>query len=625
MIAQYLVSITMSASTDESPAPLLPPEINDMEREILSDSDSDFSPDDDQKDPNYIPNTPKKSAITHYYESIAPTIDSTPNDVGSQLRNLPSHASNSYYSESPVTRKRERNPELWKQNVRKNLRNRGLPYVSNKGKQMPGKTLGQACSRSCFYTCTRNISTEERQLILDHFWSLSPTEKQTFYANFVKQEEVKRRRCETKRQDDPKKKNSFKFYLKSCTKTVQVCRRFFLNTLSISERVIYYFFRKHYAVDTKESLSKLHHRGRKRTEESRIEEVKNHILSFPTVESHYCRSSTSRKYLEANLSIQKMYDLYKISLNNPVSLDIYRQVFNTKFNLGFYTPRKDVCDKCSLFKVNNAKQTVASVQLYEKHLNEKRFTIAERDADLKIIDKNTAVLVYDLQNIFSLPKLFASSFYYKRKLSVFNLTGTLILPGCEKVTYCALWNETLSGRSGNDIASALIKILNKILEEHPNINTIILWSDSCVPQNRNRITATALLQFLHDHPHIIEIKQKFSEPGHSCLQLVDCVHSVIEKYLRNVEIPSQLTLLRLLKNTNFPNTKLRLLQITDNDFKCYSIKSENMNFKDVQFFKCKSLLYSGNDLFKIGTKISFEHANYSFTNIQKKKIDFQNP
>ncbi|XP_067636094.1 uncharacterized protein [Eurosta solidaginis] len=162
MIAQYLVSITMSASTDKSSAPLLPPEINDMEREILSDSDSDFSPDDDQKDPNYIPNTSKKSAITHYYESIAPTIDSTPNDVGSQLRNLPSHASNSYYSEAPVTRKRERNPVLWKQNVRKNF-------------------------------------VQERQLILDHFWSLGPTEKQTFYANFVKQKEVKRRRCETKR------------------------------------------------------------------------------------------------------------------------------------------------------------------------------------------------------------------------------------------------------------------------------------------------------------------------------------------------------------------------------------------------------------------------------------------
>ena len=34
-----------------------------------------------------------------------------------------------------------------------------------------------------------------------------------------------------------------------------------------------------------------------------------HIDSFPVIESHYCRAKTNKKYLEAGLSIQKMYDI----------------------------------------------------------------------------------------------------------------------------------------------------------------------------------------------------------------------------------------------------------------------------------------------------------------------------
>lgn len=41
-----------------------------------------------------------------------------------------------------------------------------------------------------------------------------------------------------------------------------------------------------------------------------INSIKNHIENFPTVESHYCRSNTKRKYLDPTLSISKMHELY---------------------------------------------------------------------------------------------------------------------------------------------------------------------------------------------------------------------------------------------------------------------------------------------------------------------------
>ena len=181
--------------------------------------------------------------------------------------------------------------------------------------------------------------------------------------------------------------------------------------------------------------------------------------------------------------------------------------------------------------------------------------------------------------------MYTSNFFYKRKLSVYNLTATLIVPGCKKITYCAIWNETLNGRSGNDIASVLLKILSKVVTDHPNLKTMTLWSDSCVPQNRNSINSTAILKFLHDHSGVEEIVQKYCEPGHSCLQEVDAVHSVIEKHLRNIEVPSQVSLIRILKNMNYPNVQLQLLQMNLADFKNFTLKSNNLSFKNIKFFK----------------------------------------
>ncbi|KAK4876488.1 hypothetical protein RN001_012910 [Aquatica leii] len=39
--------------------------------------------------------------------------------------------------------------------------------------------------------------------------------------------------------------------------------------------------------------------------------VRNHINSFKTIESHYCRKTTERKYFPPTLNISKMFLLYQ--------------------------------------------------------------------------------------------------------------------------------------------------------------------------------------------------------------------------------------------------------------------------------------------------------------------------
>lgn len=49
------------------------------------------------------------------------------------------------------------------------------------------------------------------------------------------------------------------------------------------------------------------------TPKEKMFDVRAHIESFLVIESHYCRKSSTKNYLESSLDLQKlkMYDLYK--------------------------------------------------------------------------------------------------------------------------------------------------------------------------------------------------------------------------------------------------------------------------------------------------------------------------
>lgn len=113
-----------------------------------------------------------------------------------------------------------------------------------------------------------------------------------------------------------------------------------------------------------------------------------------------------------------------------------------------------------------------------------------------------------------------------------------------KKVYCALWHEAIAGHSGNDIASAVtLRILKQVLLENPAFTEIILWCDSCVPQNRNSIMSFGLRQMMDSFQLLEQITLKFSTPGHSCVQEIDNVHSCIDRVLSKAELFSPISLI----------------------------------------------------------------------------------
>lgn len=312
----------------------------------------------------------------------------------------------------------------------------------------------------------------------------------------------------------------------------RVCKAFFLKTLCISNRSVMI------AVEGKNSsgtFGSVDGRGRQppsnRTDESHIEAVKQHIRSFPTVESHYCRKDTQRLYLDSKLTVQKMYDLYTEKCRNefddsykPVSPTIYRQVFNEQFNLGFYKPKKDQCAECSKYDLMTAAEKEGYKTEIEQHLKRNKDAQAAKAHD-KIrayTEKSFKSVTFDLQSVLQVPSSDASLMYYKRKLCCYNFT--VFEQAQPNDAHCFLWSEVDGKRGSNEIGSCLLQYLQSLPDM---VGEVSLFSDTCGGQNRNQNVAAILLYAVNSIDHINVIEQKFLESGHTYMEC-DSMHSAIE-------------------------------------------------------------------------------------------------
>lgn len=204
-------------------------------------------------------------------------------------------------------------------------------------------------------------------------------------------------------------------------------------------------------------------------------------------------------------------------------------------------------------------------------------------------------MVFDLQNVHPCPKAELSNYYYEQ-------------------VYCAEWHELLMGRAGNDLASALIKILEVVFADNRNLKNLILWSDSCVPQNRNTFMSYAIAYFLKINLSIQSITMKFSTPGHSCVQEIDAVHSCIDRVLDKVEYFSPLSLLRILLKVNYVRP-YKIIQMRSEDFKDYKACTSTFNYKLIPFSKVKALKFTSSFL-EVEYKESHQSLNWKKVSIK---------
>ena len=482
-------------------------------------------------------------------------------------------------------------------------RQSGEEYVDSRGKKHDARSVKtkKDCSK-CKFRCSANISEEDRAAIFKEFWGMSDNDKLHFYGKTTAQEPTSR---PTAHGTASRRSHSISYSLPVNSQNVRVCKVFYLSTLDINhKRVQLYHKNKQNMCGTPANLKWGISKNNVVPQEVK-DGIRQHINSLPRVESHYNRANTKKEYLADGLNITILYEEYvkkcEEAGTTPGKLHLYRQIFNTDFNIAFHVPKKDRCDSCEAMG-KNENPTEEDKRKHEEHLAGKLETKTERDKDRQ--DDNKFTVCFDLENVFALPTAEVSNFFYKRKLNVYFMTAHCSV---DKRGYGAMWNEAQNGRAGNDIASSVMKLLESIVGDNsddPRIKHITLWSDSCVPQNRNSHFATAIKVFLKHHPEILSIEHKFCEPGHSTIQEVDNLHSQIESVSRHSEIYSPVGLLRVLKKVH-RSKPLKIIQMRSEDFKDFSSVAKQGKYDVIPFTQVKSLLFKQDEPKILSCKTAF--------------------
>ena len=435
------------------------------------------------------------------------------------------------------SRKRQRNPETWKINVTKRLRHSGQEYVGHRGQLREAKHLRPPCHDKCRLKCSMRINNTTREEIFNYYWGLQDrVEQRHFISRHVEQGDVKRRMLDSK-QD---RNCTNRYFLYSQEERIQVCRVFFLNTLDIKKDVIYWLMKRSSCGQVNTRLSQGGH-GLNKTPQESIDRVKEHIQSFPVVDSHYCRAQVQRNYLYPGLSVKKLHQLYKEKCQKehikPVKENIYYKIFNYHFNLGFFRPKKDQCDTCIAF--NNTKNpTVDEKEAQNKHLQNKvKAREIKNEVKLKCSvtqeNKNPtcAAAAFDFEQILNSPHGESSSFYYKRKLGVYNFS---LYDYKERDVFCFMWPEYEGNRGSLEVGTCIYKYLEQKRSSEPNVNEVHFFSDNTAAQNRNRFVAFTLW-YARKHLGFQKLMHTFLEVGHTETEN-DSVHSSIESKSRRITL-----------------------------------------------------------------------------------------
>lgn len=494
--------------------------IDEMEQGVEEQGaeDQDEPVDDSDADPNYIAESESNDESEHGEEQI-------------KIKPNKNQMKKSKTKETRAVR-----------NERKLKRNLGLEYTTKKGKVVKERKCMELAD--CRLKCTTKVTEEERQTLFKEYWSMGNFNKRVaFIAGLIITQPKKSWRVKTVNPEKQKNRTmSYNFHLPLDGRKQRVCKACFMKTFGETNRFITdVLHNKNASVAgvTHDDLRGKSSPANKIPEED-IDLVRQHILSIPSYESHYCRKKSDKKYLPHYYTLSKIYDEYKkwIAPNKtPVSRFIYQTKFH-ELGIKIKSLNKDTCASCDkynmLLKVNsNVPKKEEIRNNLEKHQREaeEAYEAKRQDKELALLpDSFKEVLTFDLQQCLPTPAIETSVAFYKRQLWTYNLT----LYRCnDKKAFNFMWHEAVAARGGNQIASCLHKYLK---QSSQHVKEITFYSDTCAGQNKNSFLCLMFMLAMKDLPYVQCIDHKFLVPGHTHMEC-DGVHSIIEKKKKKHPIP----------------------------------------------------------------------------------------
>lgn len=454
---------------------------------------------------------------------------------------------------------------------------------------VPAKYLKDRCDsgvckkygKECF-----KINNEQRKKIFELFYNIGDLYSQReFLARHLEVRDIKRT---TTKNVKSRRQHTILYKLTLDDKKILVCKKLFLNTLGITEKICRTVLSK---VHNGGVLERDKRGGRQRSEIIKQKEldmndiIHQHISRFPKVESHYCRSKTSKMYLHPDLSLSKMYAMYVEELQDNkrtdlvASFSLYRKIFKSK-NLSFFRPKKDQCSLCVSY--HNAADEKTKNDLknrYSAHIAEKEAARELKSQCKKkaIEDDMTLCGVFDLQQVIYLPISKESAIFYKSRLSNFNFTFYDL---ATRECFCFIWNEAISKRGSSEIATCIFRVIEDYHKK--SIKNITLFSDGCLGQNKNSIIPAMLMYCLNKFLSLETISIRYFETSHGQNE-GDAAHSAIATAIStagNIYVPSQLHPIVALARRKQPYKVIPLKYNDFLDFKSFSKEIRILSIKE---------------------------------------------
>lgn len=261
-------------------------------------------------------------------------------------------------------------------------------------------------------------------------------------------------------------------------------------------------------------------------------QISDHIKSFPRLESHYARNTTTkgRKYLSPYLNVSTMHALYlqqyepeeykklqrNESINPIVKYDYYRDFFNTNFNLAFESPRADTCTTCDELhvKISDTVDEDEKRRFQEEkelHLRQAQQFYAElcTCAQMASDDEDIVLLSFDFEQNFPLPHIPTGEVFYLGQVWLY-VSGVHNCGDNSATMYC--WPKNVAHKGSNEVVSCLNRYLNGLI----GVKWLNLFSDSYGGQNKN----STVIQYLYTLVRsgcFHHIRHVFPVRGHSFL------------------------------------------------------------------------------------------------------------
>jgi len=199
-------------------------------------------------------------------------------------------------------------------------------YINAVGIRVSAKSMQVVNCTKCRFHCSENFSEEKWLQIFTQYYALGDYSRQKdFLASHIVEASPKRLGSST---GPLKYRVARGYYLPIDGARKHVCGDFFCKTLDLNLRSVRKFMDVRKAAGQVMASSvggRRKHVPKNKTLEWQLTLIRQHINSYFRMESHYCRQTTKRQYLDSSLSVAKMYEQCVLYYHQQLQLENQRE------------------------------------------------------------------------------------------------------------------------------------------------------------------------------------------------------------------------------------------------------------------------------------------------------------